>query len=128
MNMLEPPRICAIREFIEETHMFLKKISVLPETFNLTWEDPPNNRWEYKIHFAEGSLATDNLLTISESLDVDITSVNFNVKQCDFSINDEGSVVILPYSEYERLITEQMQLYHKSNYDLFLLRLRELIL
>lgn len=127
INRNEPLLICAIREFIEETHIYLKKINFISTSYELIWEDPPGKPWKYEIFFAEGSLSPDNLLTIHESFDVDLNGVEFNLKNCDFSSSENGSVLILSYSEYFNIIKKQMTMYHKSNYAAFIELVRVLL-
>lgn len=116
----EPLYTCAIREFIEETKLFMKKFTLIPNTYDLTWEDPPGTIWKYTIYFIDCDLSNKNLLTISTNLDVNLMGVNFNPKQCNFSEKEEGVVTVLDFYEYEKVILKQMKLYPSSNYAGFL--------
>lgn len=115
---LEPLKTCAIREFIEETNIFMKTFDILPDTFELRWEDPPGVEWTYTIFFMACSLEPKNLLSICENVNIDlIGTAGVNPVKCAFSDRDNSTVVILKFSEYKQIIQKQMQLYHKSNYN-----------
>lgn len=76
---------CGIREFIEECQLFFSEFFILPESFELTWQDPPQKVWSYKILFLSVSMEhifpilPFNVKIVSDKIRNMLTEIKFPV-------------------------------------------------
>lgn len=130
---------CAAREFIEETGFFFNRITILPNVFTLTWDDPPGHEWKYTILFGvvkshERILIDLNKTDISRMLSIFNEDKNFkeytNLKMLldprepkRRKIHSEFvTPMIDSFETFKKIITVNLPLYGRENYtELFIL-------
>lgn len=115
---------CAIREFIEETGHFFKKIEILPQQFILRWINPENTLWEYKIYFAITSFHKSNFYQFSSPHNS--SGSNFINKRNWYF--EPYKPYIIPFDTYRNLVAERLHLYGENNYHRFFVFIEKLMI
>lgn len=100
----------AIKEFIEETEIYFRKIEFTNNSFVLKWVD--NGLWEYTIFLAFADLSDDNIVFICDK-----HFMNLNLK---FNKKYEPLVVqFLTLEDYVLKMHARLPLYGDNNYVAF---------
>lgn len=112
----ESLRECAIREFIEETGFYFKKIHIYDDIFQLFWNDPKHVRWEYSIFFASADFSKANIIKINKMSDNNALMLA-RVKSKRY---EHVFPVVLHVNKYVSLLRKRLELYGRNNYDKFI--------
>lgn len=126
LNKHESLLHCAIREFIEETRIFVKEFIQHEETFELIWEDPTDKFWQYKIFFIETDLNPENIFEVDEQTKYICHKLNFDVKTCKLNSYEPAKRQVMSFEQYSMALKRQLPAYVSSNYTDFLNHLKNL--
>lgn len=114
-NKNEDTKLCAIREFQEETKMYFKEILFDRRSFILTWEDPVGVIWRYTIYFAFADFSPKNVIRFNN------TTTGRRRETANYVLQT------MPLLKYIELQKDRIPLYGKNNYLAFLTTVKNII-
>lgn len=130
LNKYEGVVACAIREFIEETKMFVKIYEILQDVFTLYWVDD-GCKWVYDIVFVRASLRSKNIVKhIDKHSSLVIPEMGRVSEKCCFSPFENQYkyyVEFTPLVKFKEIMWHQIKTYSESNYADFVNHVEKLV-